>query len=106
MGRALSTPAVRAAFALALVAAFAAVSGCGHPATRDECEEIFQRSAEIELRTQNVTDPIKIQERIKEARTARGEELMTQCVGKRITSQAVACVKQASTAEQVDRCLD
>jgi hypothetical protein len=92
-----------AALALLLLTALPA---CGHPASRDECEEIFQRSAEIELRAQNVNDPNTIAERIKEARAARGDDLMNQCVGKRITNEAVACVRKASTSEQVDRCLD
>jgi hypothetical protein len=81
-------------------------SGCGHPATLDECKIIFQRSAEIELRAQNVTDPKLVAERTEAVRLARGEELIQQCVGKRITTRALSCVEKATTAEQVDRCLE
>jgi hypothetical protein len=83
-----------------------ATTGCGHPATREECEAIFRRSAEIELQAQNVTDPKIIAERLDAVRAARGDELVKQCTGKRITSRALACVQAAQTATEVDRCLD
>ncbi|MEQ9319223.1 MAG: hypothetical protein RIF41_08685, partial [Polyangiaceae bacterium] len=79
--------------------------GCGHPATQQECEEIFQRSAEIELRAQNVTDPDLVDAKIAEAKAVRGRELLDECVGKRITQDAMACVRQAETAEALDACL-
>ncbi len=79
--------------------------GCGHPATKQECEEIFQRSAEIELRTQNITDPALIKQRIEEARKAKGGALLEACIGKRITERAMACVRKARTAQELDKCL-
>lgn len=82
------------------------VSGCGHPASREECEAIFTRSAEIELRAQNVTDPKIIEERTAAVREARGNELIDRCVGRRITDSAMTCVRGATTPEQVDRCLE
>jgi len=82
------------------------LGGCGHPASREECDEIFARSAEIELRAQNITDPKVIAQRTAEARAARGDELMGRCLGKRITQSALECVRTANTSEQLDRCLD
>jgi hypothetical protein len=82
-----------------------AAAGCGHPATREECVVIFDKSAELELRDQNVTDPTLVAERVEAVRTARGEELIGKCVGKRVTDRAVACVRRAESNEQVDRCL-
>ena len=79
--------------------------GCGHPASEQECEEIFTRSAEIELRAAKVNDPAEIQKRTNEARAAMGEQMMKECVGKRITESAMKCVRQAATAEDLDRCL-
>ena len=49
----------------------AMLAGCGHPATREECEEIFRRSAEIELRSLKVTEPDEVRRRTEEAREAR-----------------------------------
>ncbi|WP_437672800.1 hypothetical protein [Sorangium sp. So ce131] len=81
-------------------------AGCGHPASRDECEAIFKRSAEIELRAQNIVDPKLVEERTAAVRSARGNELIDRCVGRRITDAALSCVRQATTPEQVDRCLE
>ena len=81
------------------------LGGCGHPATREECLAIFDKSAEIELRGQNITDAQLVEERVAAVRAARGEELVGKCGGRRITDRAVACVDRAETNEQVDRCL-
>ncbi|MDI1446522.1 hypothetical protein [Polyangium sp. 6x1] len=80
--------------------------GCGRPATRAECDEIFDKSAAIELAAQNVTDPAEVQKRTAAVRAARGDELVSKCVGRRITQRAMECVRKAGTAEQVDRCLE
>ena len=79
--------------------------GCGHPATKAECEEIFERSAEIELRAQKVSDPGLIEERTKEARAA-SDKLLEQCVGRRVTESAMECIRAAQTAGEFDACLN
>jgi hypothetical protein len=79
--------------------------GCGHPATRAECDELFAKNAEIELKAQRITDPKTVAERIEAARAAEGEAFAARCQGRRITQRALECVRQATTAEQVDRCL-
>ena len=83
----------------------AVLAGCGHPATAGECDEIFRRSAELELKAQNVSNPEEISRRVEEARVARGEELTRECVGNRITDAAMECVRGAQTAEELDGCL-
>jgi hypothetical protein len=82
------------------------LAGCGHPASREECEEIFRRSAEIELRSQNVTDAAEIERRTNDARIARGDKLIEECVGKRVTNKAMDCVRTAATADELDKCLN
>jgi len=91
--------------AVCLATAAAVLTGCGHPATRAECEEIFERSAEIELRSLNVTDADEMRRRTDEARDARGPGLLDQCIGRRITDRAMGCVREAQTAEEIDACL-
>jgi hypothetical protein len=81
------------------------VVGCGHPASKEECLEIFDRSAAIELELQNLSDPEIIKQRIETARVDKGEELMRQCVGRRITDRAMRCVREAKTAKELDTCL-
>jgi hypothetical protein len=94
----------RAAAVLAGIA-LAALSGCGHPATHAECEEILRRAAEVEL-LQQKTPPDKIAARVEEAAQARGSELTAKCVGKRITNDAMACMRKAQTPDQLEGCLD
>ncbi|MEO5731584.1 MAG: hypothetical protein ABI134_20460 [Byssovorax sp.] len=89
-----------------LVLLSAALVGCGHPATQEECDQLLAKSAEIELRGQNVSDPRMIAERTAAARaTAKGVEFSGRCLGKRITAGALECVRKATTAEQFDACL-
>ncbi len=97
---------LRALAALSLCAGAFAASGCGHPASADECNAIIAKSAELELRAQNVTDPATIAQRTAAVKAARGEELLKRCVGKRITDRALACVARAQTPKEVDKCLE
>lgn len=97
---------LRVAGALALSGAAFWISGCGHPANAEECNAIIAKSAELELRAQNVTDPAVIAQRIEAVKTARGEELLKRCVGKRITERALACVGRATSPQEVDACLE
>lgn len=82
------------------------LAGCGHPASKAECEEIFRRSAEIELRAQSVNDPEEIERKIAEARAVKGDALLEECVGKRITEEAMQCVRRATTGAELDGCLE
>ena len=87
------------------VAALASLVGCGHPASREECTLIFDKSAELELQAQRVTDAKLVEERVAAVRAARGEELIGKCVGRRITESAISCVKASKTDDEMDRCL-
>jgi hypothetical protein len=89
-----------------LVALPAALTACGHPASEAECNSIIAKSAELELRAQNVTDPAVISQRTEAVKAARGAELLKRCVGKRITERALDCVKMASSPKDVDKCLE
>ncbi len=104
MPRSASSRQLAVAAALA-VAATALVAGCGHPASRAECDELFAKNAELELRAQRVTDPKVIEDRTAAARAADGDAFAGRCQGKRITKRALECVRRATTAEQLDRCL-
>ena len=101
-----SRPRSRWWCAAALLFLSVALAGCGHPATREECDQLLAKSAEIELLGQKVSDPKIIAERTAAARaTPKGIEFSGQCLGKRITTGALECVRQATTAEQFDHCL-
>jgi hypothetical protein len=88
------------------VVAIVALVGCGRPATKADCDEILDKSAMIELKAQNVTDPAEVKARTDAVRAAQGDQLLAKCIGRRVTEKAMACVRGATTADQVDRCLD
>lgn len=83
----------------------AGLMGCGHPATRQECTLIFERSAELELAAQKITDPGLVHERVEALRASRGEDLIGKCVGKRITADALDCVQNAKSSDEIEKCL-
>ncbi|MEM9693587.1 MAG: hypothetical protein AAGA56_13655 [Myxococcota bacterium] len=92
-------------FALVLFTPVFFALGCGHPATREECELILSKNVEFELRSQNVSDPKVIDERVETAMKEKGE-LLEPCIGTRITDDAVACVRKAQTTEAFEACLN
>lgn len=83
-----------------------AFTGCGRPATEKDCEQIVERIAELELAAAKVekTEAAQQVEETKEAFHARS---MEQCVGKRITDNALRCVQNAKSAKEiVNDCFD
>ena len=52
-----------------------------------------------------MTDPKLVADRTAAARAAEGEAFAGRCLGKRITKRALECVRKATSAEQLDRCL-
>jgi hypothetical protein len=96
-------PAHRLLFGVVLLAPI--VGACGHPATREECQLILDKSAELKLREQELDDAAVFDERLKSFRETRGEELIQKCIGRTITASAIDCVKRADSASAVDRCL-
>lgn len=80
------------------------LSGCGHPATRAECEMILKKSAELKLR-ERTDDSGAIADQIEAFKNARGEELIAKCEGKTLTDSALRCVERAESPAAVDQCL-
>jgi hypothetical protein len=96
---------LRPAAPAAVLAAALAAAGC-HRASRAECEQIVDRIVELELRDQGITDPGALEARKADARAKRQDSLVRDCVGKRISASAMACIRAAKTsAEITDKCL-
>ena len=83
-------------------------SGCGHPATVAECEEIIEQVARLELRaTLGAANEKAILAEIDATKRDLKDSTMKDCVGKRITNKALECVRNASTADQAaEDCFD
>ncbi len=82
--------------------------GCGHPATAEECEEIVERIASLELKERYGAIPAaELKQEIQFAKDAVTESTMKDCVGKRISSSVMRCVREASTSSEiVEGCFD
>ena len=81
-----------------------ALVACGRKATRDDCEVVVDRNVELQLKALGVTDPSTVAKRREEMRASMKEDI-DKCVGKRVTDGNMACVKNAETAEKIDKCL-
>jgi hypothetical protein len=74
---------------------------CGHPATQKECEEIVERVARLELKQANVNAET-LAEEVRIAKESFRKEMTKRCIGRRVTDSAMACVRQATRAEQIE----
>ncbi len=84
-----------------------AVPGCGHPASEAECEEIVERVARLELEKKQAGSPESVQDEIEATKKSVRESMLKQCVGRRITTKAMQCVRSAKTSKEVvEDCFD
>ncbi len=82
-------------------------AACGHPATPQECEEIIERIARLELEKRYPNDPDGVARQIDEMKAQLRETTGKDCVGKRITESAMRCVRDAKTSQEiVEQCFD
>jgi hypothetical protein len=88
---------------LLLVALAVATTSCGRRATPADCDLIFNRFVEVQLRAIHVTDPLEITKREQTIRAEMKDDLQ-QCPGKRITDSMLRCVQNAQTNEEIDQC--
>jgi hypothetical protein len=91
----------------ALLAGSLLATGCGHPATVEECEEIVERIARLELEQKNAGNAQAIADEIEATKKSLRDSTMKDCVGKRITQSAMQCVRSAQSSKQiVEHCFD
>ncbi len=78
--------------------------GCGRKATREDCEVVVDKNVELQLKALGVTDPAIVNKRRDEMRAAMRDDI-DKCVGKRVTDGMMTCVRNAETADKIDKCL-
>lgn len=79
--------------------------GCGRKATVDDCQRIVKRITELELK--DVVSEQQIGSEISDAQQTFRERALSDCVGRRITEKALACVDTATNAAAIiDDCFD
>jgi hypothetical protein len=77
------------------------LAGCGRPATQQECDEIVGRIAELEIREATSEVPADLEKQVHDTKKAFSEKSKRECVGKRINTRALGCVRNAKTAEEI-----
>jgi small lipoprotein (TIGR04454 family) len=82
---------------LVMVLAFASALGCGRPATAAECDEIVARITELELRARGGAGDSSAE--VRSAQEALKKTSLQSCVGRRISDEAMTCVRTAKTAQ-------
>lgn len=83
-------------------------TGCGHPATVQECEEIIAHVARLEMKANlGASNEKAILAEIDATKRELRDSTMKDCVGKRITNKALECVRKATTADEAaEDCFD
>lgn len=74
-------------------------SGCGRPATRAECDEIVERIAELELSARGLKGDNA--DEVKATKDALEKTTLRDCVGRRLSDKAMACVRSAKSTQQI-----
>jgi hypothetical protein len=83
-----------------------ALSGCGHPASVKECEEIVEAIVRLEMRQADAGSDA-VAEEVRATKESMRGDMMKRCVGRRLTDTAMRCVRKATTAQQIEeQCFD
>jgi hypothetical protein len=90
--------------ALAVGTAGAGSTGCGRRATHADCQLIVDRSVELRLKGQDETDPKVVAKREAQVR-AELDDKISSCESRRVTDKMMACVKSATSSEELETCL-
>jgi hypothetical protein len=79
-------------------------AGCGRKATHEDCEAVVDKNVELQLKALGVVEPGVVAKRREEMRASMKDDI-DKCVGKRVTDAMMSCVKNAETADKIDKCL-
>jgi hypothetical protein len=75
------------------------VGACGRPATQQECDEIVVRVTELELKTRGIAG--RDSQEVRDTKEALRKTTLRDCVGRRISDKAMACVRKADSAQKL-----
>lgn len=81
--------------------------GCGRTASVDDCEQIVVRMTELELKANHVTDPKLVDEQVASTKGSFRDRALKECVGRRLSETAMACIRSATSSDQIlSECLN
>ena len=81
------------------------LTSCGRHATRADCQLIVDRSVELRLKASDETDAQTIAKREAAVRAALDDEINSCERDRRVTDKTMACVRSATTTQELDGCL-
>jgi hypothetical protein len=81
-----------------------ALSACGRKATAGDCQLIVDRSVELQLKELSQRDAAAVAAREQEIRAELKDDIKS-CESGRVTEKTMACVRAASTTQELDKCL-
>jgi hypothetical protein len=90
--------------AFSMLCALCLLCACGRRATAADCQLIVDRSVELQLEEQNLTDASAIAERERQVRSELDDEIKS-CERRRVTDKTMACVRSATSTRELDKCL-
>ncbi len=82
------------------------VASCGRPATVEECEEIVARIAQLEIEQRGNLPQSEVAAEVEATKASLRETTMKDCAGKRVTDDAMKCVRSAKASADVIDCFD
>ena len=94
----------RALVGLGGIALGSCVAGCGRRATAADCQLIVDKSVELQLKEMSETDAAAIAEHKAHIREELDDEIQS-CQSRHVTDRTIACVKAATSTQELDRCL-
>lgn len=92
------------ALALGGLALASCVCGCGRRATAADCQLIVDKSVELQMKEMSETNAAAIAEREKHIREELEDQIQS-CQARHVTDRTMACVKGATSTQELERCL-
>ncbi|APR99352.1 hypothetical protein [Pajaroellobacter abortibovis] len=80
------------------------LGACRHKATEAECTLLIAKNVELQMKAMHISDPALIETRQKEIEANLQHEIPF-CIGRSTSKRTIRCVQEASSLEQLDRCL-
>jgi hypothetical protein len=81
--------------------------GCGKPATESDCNEILTRTATLEYQAASKSPGPVDPAQIETIRARVRDSMLKNCVGRRITTKALQCVREAKSSKEIqEQCFD
>ncbi len=81
----------------------ALLAACGRPATEADCNKVVEKNVEVQLKKMNITDPAAIESEKTRIRASLNDTIKG-CVGRKVSDGMMACVDNAKTVEELDKC--